>query len=282
METEQQGEGDLTISEDKFSQKYSSDNLKRVTEFKSNRLFFVLGGFFLVNAIIAEFIGVKIFSLEDTLGINSLQLAPLGGDGPLDFTAGVLLWPVVFIITDVINEYFGVSGVRFFSILAAALISYAFIMVFVAIQLTPADWWDTGYTEQGVPSMQAAFASIFGQGMWIIVGSLVAFLFGQIVDALVFRKVKKVTGKKAVWARATISTMISQLIDSYLVLYIAFVWGANWTMEMLWSIGTTNYIYKVLIAILFIPLLYLIDILIDRYLGKEVAQELRDLALDKN
>lgn len=255
---------------------------KRVTAFKSNRLFFILGGFFLANAFIAEFIGVKIFALEDTLQIDPLGLDPMGGAGPLNFTAGVLLWPVVFIITDVINDYFGVSGVKFLSYLTAGLIAYAFVMVFFAIALAPAAWWDTAYQAKGVPKMQAAFSSVFGQGMWIIVGSLIAFLVGQVVDAVLFRRIKVITGSKNIWVRATVSTLVSQLIDSYLVLYIAFVVGADWTMQQLFSIGTANYIYKVGVAILFIPLLYLIHRGIQAYLGEEVATELKELALDKN
>jgi uncharacterized integral membrane protein (TIGR00697 family) len=257
---------------------------KRVTEFRSNRLFFILGGFFLANAFIAEFIGVKIFSFEDTLGIASLGLDPMGGAGPLNFTAGVLLWPVVFIMTDVINEYFGVSGVRFLSYLAAALIAYAFFMIFVSIDLAPADWWVVDYNKEPyfVSNMQSAFSAVFGQGMWIIVGSLVAFLVGQVVDAVVFRKVKTLTGQRDIWLRATISTVVSQFFDSYLVLYIAFVLGADWSMEKFYSIGTVNYIYKVIVAILFIPILYLIHNAIDRYLGEDVAKELKKLALEKN
>lgn len=267
---------------EEFLEDYTPETVKRVTEFKSNRLFFILGGFFLANAFIAEFIGVKIFSLEDTLGIPPLGLDPMGGPASLNFTAGVLLWPVVFIMTDVINEYFGVSGVRFLSLLTASLIVYAFFMIFAAISLSPTDWWVIGYAENGVPDMQAAFRSVFGQGMWIIVGSLVAFLVGQIIDAVVFRQVKKVTGKYRIWLRATVSTMVSQLIDSYLVLYIAFVIGQNWTMEMLFSIGTVNYIYKLSVSIIFIPLLYFIHNLIDKYLGEDVANELKQLALNKN
>ena len=265
-----------------LSASVNTDEQKRVTEFKSNRLFFLLGGFFLANAFIAEFIGVKIFSFEDTFGLAPFGLDPMGGEGTLNFTAGVLLWPVVFIMTDVINEYYGVSGVRFLSFLAAGLIAYAFIMVFASIGLAPTDWWVVAYTDKGVPDMQAAFASVFGQGMWIIIGSLVAFLVGQLVDAVVFRKVKKYTGNNKIWLRATVSTIVSQFIDSYLVLYIAFVLGSNWTMEMLFSIGTVNYIYKVLIAILFIPILYVIHKLIDNYLGEEVSTELKKLAVNKN
>ena len=76
--------------------------------------------------------------------------------------------------------------------------------------------------------------------------------------------------------------MVSQFIDSYIVLYIAFVLGGNWTMDMLWSIGTVNYIYKVFVAILFIPFLYFVHNLIDRYLGQDIADTLRRLALQKN
>lgn len=278
MEVEKDGQA----LDNNQTQEIAEVGSKRVTEFKSNRLFFILGGFFLANAFIAEFIGVKIFSLEGSLGMSPWGLDPMGGEGSLNFTAGVLLWPVVFVMTDVINEYYGVSGVRFLSYLAASLIAYAFVMVFASIGLSPADWWVGAYTEKGVPNMQAAFAGVFGQGLWIIGGSLVAFLVGQIVDALVFKKIKEFTGKKGFWLRSTVSTMVSQLIDSYLVLYIAFVLGSNWSMEMLFSIGTTNYIYKVVIAICFIPLLYLIHKLIDKYLGEEVADELKELALKKN
>lgn len=277
-ENEQQG----ITQEAQESTVLPSTPLKRVTELKSNRLFFILGGFFLANAFIAEFIGVKIFALEDTLQMDPWGLDPMGGNGPLQFTAGVLLWPIVFIMTDVINDYFGVSGVKFLSYLTAALIAYAFLMVFIAIGLAPADWWVTGYDSKGVPDMQAAFSSVFGQGLWIIFASLVAFLFGQIVDALVFRRIKEATGQGKIWVRATISTLVSQLLDSYLVLYIAFVIGANWSMEKFLSIGTANYLYKVGIAILFIPLLYIIHKGITRYLGKEIADELRQQALEKN
>jgi hypothetical protein len=270
----------MSIS-DQQQQALETTSSKKVTAFKSNRLFFILGGFFLANAFIAEFIGVKLFSMEDSLGIAVLGLDPMGGDGPLVFTAGVLLWPVVFIMTDVINEYFGVTAVRFLSYFTVFLISYAFIMVFVSIGLSPSDWWVGAYSQKGVPNMQDAFAAVFGQGMWIIAGSLIAFLVGQIVDATVFRRIKTYTGNGRIWLRATVSTLVSQFIDSYLVLYVAFYLGQSWTLEQLLSIGTTNYIYKVLIAILFIPLLYLIHHLIDRYLGKEQSETLKQIALLK-
>ena len=142
------------------------------------RLFIALTGLFITNALIAEFVGVKIFALEDTLGIDSFDWRLFGQGGSLSFTAGVMLWPVVFIMTDVINEHFGVRGVRLISWLAVAFIVYAFLFAYVAIGLAPAKWWLTVGSESGVPDMQAAFATIFGQGMWTIGGSVTAFLVG--------------------------------------------------------------------------------------------------------
>lgn len=233
---------------------------------KRQRLFIILGGFFIINAIVAEFIGVKIFSLESTLGWQQLKIPLFGSIFSFDLTAGVLLWPVVFVMTDIINEHFGVKGVKFLSWLAAVLICYAFFMVFMAIRLVPAVWWPSTQTAQGVPDMQAAFKSVFGQGLWIIVGSLVSFLVGQILDAIIFQKVRSMFNNKMLWLRATISTLISQFIDSYLVLFIAFYIGNNWPIQRVLSIGTGNYIYKFVIALLMIPVLYLVHMLINKFL----------------
>ncbi len=247
---------------------------------KGTRLFLVLGGFFITNALIAEFIGVKIFSMEATLGIEKINFSFFGKEGSLVFTAGVLLWPIVFIMTDVINEYFGKTGVQFLSWLAVGLISYAFLMCFFAIKLAPADWWVTQSSEQGVPDLQAAFANIFGQSNWIIIGSLVAFLVGQLIDVYVFQKIKKATGERKVWLRATGSTLISQFIDSFIVLYIAFVLGpAQWSIDLFLNVGFVNYIYKFLVAVALTPVIYLSHFLIDKFLGKELSEKMKHKAM---
>lgn len=128
--------------------------------------------------------------------------------------------------------------------------------------------------------MQAAFANIFGQSNWIIVGSLVAFLIGQVVDALVFHKIREQFGESKIWLRATFSTLVSQFIDSFVVLYIAFVLGPqHWPMGRFLAVGTVNYTYKVGMAFLMIPLLYLSSFLIEKYLGKQRAEALRKHAM---
>jgi uncharacterized integral membrane protein (TIGR00697 family) len=252
---------------------------KAVTSFKGNRLFLILGGFFIANALIAEFIGVKIFSFEQSMGFDPVNWDIFGYELSFQLTAGVLLWPVVFIMTDLINEYFGPKGVRFLSNGAVILIAYAFLMVYLAIWLTPAEWWTTSKAEAGVDNLQTAYRAVFGQGLWIIIGSLVAFLVGQIIDVLVFKYIKLATGEKHIWLRATGSTLVSQLIDSFVVLFIAFYIGANWPLSQVLAIGLMNYIYKFTVAVLLTPVLYWAHALIDNYLGEETAKELKEIAM---
>lgn len=254
---------------------------------KRVKLFLLLGGFFIANAIVAEIIGVKIFSLEKTLGISPLELNIFGNSFSFNLTAGVLLWPVVFIMTDVINEYYGIKGVRYLSFLAAGLIAYTFIMFQGAIHLTPADFWTGNYNNQNINNANDAYRVILGQGSWIIIGSLVAFLIGQILDVFVFHSIKKITGEKAIWLRATGSTIVSQLIDSFVVLFIAFYIGPRisqnqgmpWSLGLVMTICVGNYIYKFIVAVIMTPVIYLVHHLIENYLGKNVAAEMKREAM---
>ncbi len=236
----------------------------------------MLAGFFMTNALIAEFIGIKIFAFEATLGMNALNWNLFGHQGSLMLSAGVLIWPVVFISTDIINEYFGKKVVKLLSYLTAGLIFYAFLIIIGSIYLVPADFWVEDFAKQGVPDMQKAYATIFGQGSWIIVASILAFLVGQVLDALVFEKFRRLTGEKKIWLRATGSTLFSQFFDSFIVLYVAFVLGPpQWEMSLFLAVGTVNYTYKLVVAILLTPLIYLFRKIIDHYLGIELSGKLK-------
>ena len=243
---------------------------------RATRLFIALACFFVTDALLAEFVGVKIFSLERTLGGQDYAWSFLGVSGTLTFTAGVLYWPLVFILTDIINEYYGLRGVRLVSWLAVGFISWAFLAAYLAIRLSPAPFWIEANAQLGVPDIQRAYALIFGQGMWTIVGSVVAFLVGQLVDVTVFQRIRRLTGENYMWLRATGSTAVSQLFDSFIVLYIAFVIGPqHWPVSQFLAVGTVNYLYKMLAAVLMIPLLYLVHAGVNRYLGAEETERLR-------
>ncbi|WP_339923535.1 queuosine precursor transporter [uncultured Cyclobacterium sp.] len=245
---------------------------------KKTNLFIILAGIFLTNAILAEIIGVKIFSGEETLGLSPANWT-FFGTYTLDFnlTAGAVIWPVVFITTDIINEYFGKKGVRKISFITAGLIAYVFIVISLVTKLPPASFWlDVNEVDNnGNPfNIDYAFNTIFRQGLGIIIGSLIAFLIGQLLDVYIFQKLRSITGSKMIWLRATGSTLVSQFIDSFVVLGIAFYVFGNWSIEQIIAVGIINYIYKFLVAIALTPLLYAGHGLIDRYLGKSMAARL--------
>jgi uncharacterized integral membrane protein (TIGR00697 family) len=249
---------------------------------KPTKLFIAITAFFVANALIAECIGGKIFSLEKLLGMPVHEFTVFGQSGlSFSLTCGVLLWPLEFVITDIVNEYYGPKAVRRISYIAVGLISYAFLMFYIAIHVPAAGWWPASGKDQGIPDMQLAFNGIFGQGMWIIFGSLVAFLVSQMVDVTVFHKIKKHTGEKKVWLRATGSTLVSQLVDSFIVLFIAFKIGKDWSWQLVLAICLVNYMYKSFMAIILTPVIYFLERRMERYLGVEVARQMKAAAMQK-
>lgn len=254
-------------------------------ERKKTLLFLVLCSIFLVNALLAELIGVKIFSVEALLGLPGAQI-PLLSDFKLDFnlTAGAVIWPVVFVTTDIINEYFGKSGVKKISFITVGLILYAFLVISLTTGLPPAAFWleVNSKTPDGQPfDMNYAFNSVYRQGAGIIVGSLSAFILAQLLDASVFHWLRQATGTRKIWLRATGSTVVSQLVDTLVVLFVAFYIFGNWSLKQVIAVSIINYLYKFTVAVLLTPLLYLAHGLIDRYLGLNKSRELvAEAALD--
>jgi queuosine precursor transporter len=245
---------------------------------KKSTIFIILSGIFLTNALLAELIGVKIFSAEQTLTLPPAQIT-IFSDFTLNFnlTAGAVIWPVVFITTDIINEYFGKKGVKKISYLTVAFIVYAFVVIYLVTELAPADFWlqVNNVDNQGnYFNIDFAFRKIFRQGLGIIVGSLIAFLIGQLLDVVVFQKLRRITGSEKIWLRATGSTLVSQLVDSFVVLFIAFHIFGNWPITQVLAVGVVNYIYKFTVAVILTPLLYVAHYLIDNYLGEELSEEM--------
>ena len=126
--------------------------VKDILNDKPTKLFLVIASFFVANALIAECIGGKLFSLERLLGFEPHPFSLLGEDGlTYTLTCGVLLWPLEFIMTDIVNEYFGPKAVRRISYIAVGLICYAFLMFYLAIKV-PAnkEFWITSHAQDGL------------------------------------------------------------------------------------------------------------------------------------
>lgn len=253
------------------------DNQDKKTK-KEINLYIILSGFFLCNALLAEMIGVKIFSLEKFIGIAPINLPFIGGSHlNLNMSVGILIWPFVFIISDIINEYFGKPGVKRISYLASILILYAFMIIMGGTSLPPADFWlnNNATDANGAAfNINYAYNTLFRQGLGIIIGSITAFLVGQLVDMYTFHYIRKLTKHKKLWLRATGSTVVSQFIDSFLILIIAFYFLGNWTLIEVIAVGTIQYIYKIVFAILLTPVIYWLHYVIDGYLGKNQSDEL--------
>jgi uncharacterized integral membrane protein (TIGR00697 family) len=212
--------------------------------FKSKKdiVYVVLAGIFITNAIVAELIGGKLIHVGDAV-----------------MSIGILPWPIVFITTDLINEYFGEKGVKKLSLITAALIAYCFVLLYVALKI-PAVQGENLITD-------SQFTAVFGQSMWIIVGSITAFLVSQLIDVTIFHFVKNRTGNKLIWLRSTGSTVISQLFDSFIVLGIAFWMTGKMTTDVFIVSAFTGYFVKLIIAILLTPLIYLGHYLIGKYIN---------------
>jgi uncharacterized integral membrane protein (TIGR00697 family) len=211
---------------------------------RKDLVFVILAGIFITNAVTAELIGGKLIQI-----------------GPFVMSIGILPWPIVFLTTDLINDYFGKEGVKKLSYITAALIAYAFIVLFFAITIPVASGISPVTDEQ--------FQAVFGQSMWIIVGSITAFLISQLIDVYIFSYFKKRTGNKKIWLRATGSTVVSQLFDSFIVLGIAFWLPGKINTETYISSGLTGYTFKLGTAILLTPLIYLGHYWIRKYLKEE-------------
>ncbi len=208
---------------------------------KKDTVYVILAGIFIPNAGTAELNGGM---LIDVFGIP--------------MSIGILPWPVVFMTTDLINEYFGQKGVRRLSYITACLIAYCFVILFVALRI-PAH-----------PGIKAVsddqFSAVFGQSQWIIVGSITAFLVSQLIDVTLFHFFKSKTGGKMLWLRSTGSTVISQFFDSFIVLGIAFYATGKMNTTQYIESGLAGYLVKLVIAVLLTPVIYLAHSLIDKYI----------------
>ncbi|MEN9415304.1 MAG: hypothetical protein RLZ62_1608 [Bacteroidota bacterium] len=250
---------------------------------KEHKLFVILACFFVGNTIVAEVIGPKIFSLEKVFGLPPVDWTIFGIEHiSLSFSSGSIIWPIVFIMTDVINEYFGKRGVRLLTWIALCVIAYAFTVLLLTTKAAPADFWIT-VNQDLKPDINTAYSRIFGASMMIIIGSMTAFVVSQLLDALIFQRFKQATGDKFVWLRATGSTVVSQFFDTYIILFIAFYLGADpsqrWSLNQIAAFGLVGYTYKVCVAILLTPLLYVVHGIIVRYLGKGLAERLKHEAI---
>lgn len=211
-------------------------------------VFIVLAGFFVTNAIVAELIGGK---LVQFFGLFTQSL-------------GIILWPVVFILTDLINEHYGKQGVRKLTFITVGLIMYTFLLISIGLNIKAVSF---------SPVNDETFSTVFGQSQWIIVGSIIAFLTSQLVDVYIFWVFRAMTNGRLIWLRATASTVISQLIDTFVVQFIAFVVPGKWAFDEFLSNASWGYTFKLLVALCLIPFIYIGHYAINKFINRTQVHE---------
>jgi len=218
----------------------------------------VMAGIFITSAIVAELISCKLVFMGD-------HLWPI--------IAGIVPWPVVFLLTDVMNEYFGKQAVRRLSWITAGLISFCFIIVFVAVQLP---------TDKGSWLSDDEFRKAFGGSLYIMIGSITAFIVSQLLDVQLFHFFNKLTKGKMIWLRSTGSTVVSQLADSLIVAFIGLYLSKAFTLEIAMFLAITGYVTKLAFAVCLTPLVYLMHYLARNILGEKpkIEAETREDLLD--
>lgn len=220
-------------------------------------LFVFLAGLFVTNAVTAELISNKLIEIPISFSIGNYKI------GPFLTIVGILPWPIVFLLTDILNEFYGPKAVRRLSWITSILIGYCFLIVTITMSI-PA------YELPGSDLANTkSYNQVFGQAQMVIIGSISAFLISQLLDAFVFDVIKKKTGNRFIWLRSTGSTLISQLIDSFIVLYIGFVLPGKIAYSDYFNLAFTNYTLKIFIAISLTPLIYVGHYAVKKMLSKE-------------
>lgn len=221
----------------------------------SQKVYVWLTAFFVSCLLVADLIGVKLFRIP--LGFS----VPVPwSDTPIDavtHTCGMLTFPVTFLLTDLLNEYYGAKGARRVVWIGFAMGGFVFLVLNIA-QAMPS--WDVPFNVR-----QESFDAIFGSAKVMYVASLTAYLIGNMADIFLFGVFKRLTGGRLIWLRATGSTIVSQMVDSFVVTYVAFDLGRRVVADAgvpmplgeVLKTAATGYTLKFVIALALTPLIYL-------------------------
>ena len=208
------------------------------------RLYVFLAGLFVTSLVVGDLLGGKLVAVN------------LFGWG-LAMPAGMIAFPVTFLLTDLVNEFYGKRAARFLTLVGFVMALYTVLLVNWAVSLPRHEW--TGDAFQG------AYRTIFASSQRVLFASITAFLVGQLLDIAVFQLLKKRTEGRYLWLRATGSTLVSQLVDTVVVQALAF--GSMLTFANIWKVVFFAYILKLIIAILLTPLIYAGHAMVERWMG---------------
>lgn len=221
------------------------------------KCYLVLATSFIVLLVMTNVIGQKLFYLfGQTL------------------TAGLISYPLTFLITDMTSEIYGQKRARLMVILGFAMTLLMLAMVQISIALPVSPYWNSSLVpgfENGA-AMQKAWIVTFGVGWWLVSGSMLAYTLAQLLDVRLFHFFRRLTNKKHLWLRNNGSTLVSQLVDTLTVNSFLFYGAFGWAFWEGLKVMLIIYLFKLAIALFDTPLCYLGIALLRRYLGDQLPQ----------
>ena len=209
---------------------------------------------------------VVILLLSDILGAGKVAEIDLPIVGLWPFGAGILFFPLSYVIGDVLTEVYGYARARRCIWVGTAAMLFMAFMAWVVVKLPPAPSWIG----------QAAYEQVFGQVPRIVMASIAAFWAGEFVNSIVLARMKVWTGGKYLWTRTIGSTVAGQGVDSLIFYPLAFWGAAGWTNELVLQVMLTQWALKVSWEALLTPVTYAVVGFLKRREGVDVFDERTD------
>lgn len=203
---------------------------------------------------------VTILLLSNVLGAGKVSAIELPGIGLWPFGAGILFFPVSYVIGDVLTEVYGYAHARRCIWAGFAAMLFMAFMAYVVVALPPAEDWGG----------QDAYEQVFGQVPRIVAASIIAFWAGEFANSYILAKMKIWTKGKALWSRTIGSTIVGQGVDSALFYPLAFLGAAGWTTELVITVALTQWVLKTGWEALLTPFTYLAVNFLKRREGVEI------------
>jgi uncharacterized integral membrane protein (TIGR00697 family) len=194
---------------------------------RKQHLYLWLAAIFITALIVGDIIGGRFFHVA---GHN--------------LSAGMLLFPLTFVLTDVVNEFYGAIGAKRLTFLGLGMAGFTFLMINIVLALPP--------SRVGLPAETAA--TVLGNSRRLYVASLSAYLIGQLSDITIFGIFRRITGHRMIWLRATGSTLVSQALDTIVVNFVLLI--GKESMGSILNIIRDSYVVKIVVAIGLTPLIY--------------------------
>jgi uncharacterized integral membrane protein (TIGR00697 family) len=204
---------------------------------RKQHLYLWLAALFVTALVVADLIGGRFFRV-----------------GGVDLSAGMLLFPLTFVLTDVINEFYGPVGAKRITLLGLGAAGFALAFVNLAIDLPP--------SPKGLP--EQTFREVLGMSRRLYVASLLAYLAGQLTDISLFALLRRITRHRLLWLRATGSTLVSQAIDTTVVNFVLLMGSES--LGSIATIAAHSYVVKIFVAVGLTPVIYAAHALIFRVL----------------